>query len=122
MICLGKVTKFLFSFRISHSLPNVANSFWRHGRKKAIADQRTASSSPEHPLFRGHGRSLLGECRHAFREYDNDVSSSRSVVFNISVWLVNKQDFSIHNPEAFKRVYAHCWPLILILSCVSGVY
>lgn len=78
----------------------MANSFWRRGRKKAIVEQRTASSSPEHPLFRGHGRSLLGGCRHAFREYDNDINSSRSLVFNTLVWLVNKQDLSIHNPEA----------------------
>ncbi|KAG6419247.1 hypothetical protein SASPL_121463 [Salvia splendens] len=64
---------------LSHSEPNVANSFWRRSRKKTIAEQRTASSSPEHPFFRGHGRSLLGDCRHSFREYDNDINASRSV-------------------------------------------
>ncbi|KAH6793011.1 Mitogen activated protein kinase kinase like protein [Perilla frutescens var. hirtella] len=64
---------------LSHSEPNVANSFWRRSRKKAIAEQRTASSSPEHPLFRGHGRSLLGGHMHSFREYDNDINASRSV-------------------------------------------
>ncbi|KAG6405114.1 hypothetical protein SASPL_132696 [Salvia splendens] len=76
---------------LSHSDPNVANSFWQ-SRKKAIAEQRTTSSSdyffmyeilqcfsPEHPLFRGHGRSLLGDRRHSFREYDNDINASRSV-------------------------------------------
>ncbi|XP_047947838.1 probable serine/threonine-protein kinase SIS8 [Salvia hispanica] len=63
---------------LSHSDPNVANSFWQ-SRKKAIAEQRTTSSSPEHPLFRGHGRSLLGDRRHSFRVYDNDINASRSV-------------------------------------------
>ncbi|KAL9146225.1 hypothetical protein ABFS82_13G096300 [Erythranthe guttata] len=63
---------------LSHSEPNLANSFWRRSRKKVIAEQRTASSSPEHPFFRGHGRSLLGGHRHSFREYENDVNASRS--------------------------------------------
>ncbi|KAI3456149.1 hypothetical protein Pfo_012812 [Paulownia fortunei] len=63
---------------LSHSEPNVANSFWRRSRKKVIAEQRTASSSPEHPFFRGHGRSLLGGGRHSFREYNNDINASRS--------------------------------------------
>ncbi|XP_041994279.1 serine/threonine-protein kinase EDR1-like isoform X1 [Salvia splendens] len=61
---------------LSHSEPN---SFWRRSRKKTIAEQRTASSSPEHPFFRGHGRSLLGDCRHSFQEYENDNNASRSV-------------------------------------------
>ncbi|XP_022898729.1 serine/threonine-protein kinase EDR1-like isoform X2 [Olea europaea var. sylvestris] len=63
---------------LPHSEPNVANSFWRHSRKKDIAEQRTASSSPEHPFFQGHGRSLLGGCRVSFREYNNDLNASRS--------------------------------------------
>ncbi|KAK6150008.1 hypothetical protein DH2020_017533 [Rehmannia glutinosa] len=63
---------------LSHSEPNVANSFWRRSQKKVIAEQRTASSSPEHPFFRGHGRSLLGGRRHSFREYSNDINESRS--------------------------------------------
>lgn len=50
-------------------------------------------SSPEHPFFRGHGRSLLGGRRHSFRDYDhNDVNASRYVVFSILIWLENKQD------------------------------
>ncbi|KZV57537.1 hypothetical protein F511_02997 [Dorcoceras hygrometricum] len=61
----------------SHSEPNVANSFWLCYRKKVMAEQRTASSSPEHPFFRGHGRSMLGGRSHHFREY-NDVNASRS--------------------------------------------
>ncbi|KAL8460669.1 hypothetical protein ACS0TY_031475 [Phlomoides rotata] len=64
---------------LPYSEPNVATSFWRRSRKKVIAEQRTASSSPEHPFFRGHGRSLLGGHRHSFREYDNDINASRSV-------------------------------------------
>lgn len=61
----------------SHSEPNVAHSFWRCYRKKVMAEQRTASSSPEHPFFRGHGRSMLGGRSHHFREY-NDINASRS--------------------------------------------
>ncbi|KAG8385437.1 hypothetical protein BUALT_Bualt03G0045200 [Buddleja alternifolia] len=64
---------------LSHSEPNVANSFWRRSRKKVIAEQRTASSSPEHPFFRGQRRSLLGGRRHSFRDYENDINASRSV-------------------------------------------
>ncbi|KAL0363468.1 UNVERIFIED_CONTAM: putative serine/threonine-protein kinase SIS8 [Sesamum calycinum] len=62
----------------SYSEPNVANAFWRRSRKKVIAEQRTASLSPEHPFFRGHGRSLLGGRRHSFRERNNDINASRS--------------------------------------------
>ncbi|KAL2494820.1 Mitogen activated protein kinase kinase kinase-related [Forsythia ovata] len=63
---------------LPHSEPNVTNSFWRRSRKKVIAEQRTASSSPERSLFRGHGRSLLGGCRVSSREYNNDLNASRS--------------------------------------------
>lgn len=63
---------------LSYSEPNVANAFWRRSRKKVIAEQRTASLSPEHPFFRGHGRSLLGGRRHSFRERTNDINASRS--------------------------------------------
>ncbi|KAL6546502.1 hypothetical protein OROMI_022223 [Orobanche minor] len=63
---------------LSHSEPNVANSFWRRSLKKDITEQRTEGSSPEHPYFRGHGRSLLGGRRHSFREYSNDINASRS--------------------------------------------
>ncbi|PIA34033.1 hypothetical protein AQUCO_03900142v1 [Aquilegia coerulea] len=44
---------------VSHSEPNIANTFWRRSRRKAVAEQRTASSSPEHPLLRARGRSML---------------------------------------------------------------
>ncbi|CAA0823663.1 Mitogen activated protein kinase kinase kinase-related [Striga hermonthica] len=63
---------------LSHSEPNVANSFWQRSLKKDVAEQKTAGSSPEHPFFRGHGRSLLGGRRHSFREYSNDINASRS--------------------------------------------
>ncbi|PUZ74858.1 hypothetical protein GQ55_1G100200 [Panicum hallii var. hallii] len=58
----------------SHSDPNVANAFCGRSRKK-VADehQRTASSSPEHPLFRVRGRSMLGD-----RQQGNSVAVSRS--------------------------------------------
>lgn len=32
------------SFSLSHSEPNIATTFWRRSRRKAIAEQRTASS------------------------------------------------------------------------------
>ncbi|KAJ4976744.1 hypothetical protein NE237_001850 [Protea cynaroides] len=63
---------------LSHSEPNIANAFWRRSRKKVIAEQRTASSSPEHPLLRAHGRSMLSGDRQSFREYSDDMASSRS--------------------------------------------
>ncbi|KAJ4981376.1 hypothetical protein NE237_032213 [Protea cynaroides] len=63
---------------LSHTEPNIANAFWRRSRKKVIAEQRTASSSPEHPLFRARGRSMLSGDRQIFREYSDDMASSRS--------------------------------------------
>ncbi|XP_031494390.1 serine/threonine-protein kinase CTR1-like isoform X1 [Nymphaea colorata] len=69
---------------VSHSEPNIANAFWRRSRRKVIAEQRTASSSaldnvcsPEHPLFRARGRSMLGANRQTFAE-DDSVTASRS--------------------------------------------
>lgn len=63
----------------SHSEPNIANAFWRRSRRKAVAEQqRTASSSPEHPLLRARGRSMLSGDRQAFREYADGVAASRS--------------------------------------------
>ncbi|KAF6173995.1 hypothetical protein GIB67_039946 [Kingdonia uniflora] len=73
----------------SHSEPNIANVFWRRSRRKAIAEQRTASSrdlavvylslcSPEHPFFRVRGRSMLSGHRHSFREYPEGMAASRS--------------------------------------------
>ncbi|OVA01396.1 Protein kinase domain [Macleaya cordata] len=64
---------------LSHSEPNIANNIWRRSRRKVIAEQRTASSSPEHPLFRGRGRSMLSSGgRQSFREYADDIAASRS--------------------------------------------
>ncbi|KAG2712537.1 hypothetical protein I3843_04G122700 [Carya illinoinensis] len=63
---------------LSHSEPNIANTFWRRSRRKAIAEQRTASSSPEHPSFRARGRSMLSGDRKSFRDYADDMASSRS--------------------------------------------
>lgn len=63
----------------SHSEPNIANAFWRRSRRKAVAEQqRTASSSPEHPLFRARGRSMLSGDRQSFRGYADGVAVSRS--------------------------------------------
>ncbi|KAG7034899.1 Serine/threonine-protein kinase EDR1 [Cucurbita argyrosperma subsp. argyrosperma] len=63
---------------LSHSEPNIANAFWRRSRRKDIAEQRTASSSPEHPSFRARGRSMLSGDRKVFRDFSDDVSTSRS--------------------------------------------
>ncbi|CAD6247449.1 unnamed protein product [Miscanthus lutarioriparius] len=58
----------------SHSEPNVANAFCGHSRDKVVNEhQRTASSSPEHPLSRVRGRSMLGD-----RQYGGAVAVSRS--------------------------------------------
>uniref|UniRef100_A0A1D1Y907 non-specific serine/threonine protein kinase n=2 Tax=Anthurium amnicola TaxID=1678845 RepID=A0A1D1Y907_9ARAE len=62
----------------SHSEPNIANVFWRRSRRKAVAEQRAASSSPEHSLLRARGRSMLGGEKHSYREYANSVAPSRS--------------------------------------------
>ncbi|CAA6671477.1 unnamed protein product [Spirodela intermedia] len=62
----------------SHSEPNITNAFWRRSRRKAIAEQRASSSSPEHPLFRARGRSMLGGEKHSYGEYADGVASSRS--------------------------------------------
>uniref|UniRef100_A0A0D9VE69 Protein kinase domain-containing protein n=1 Tax=Leersia perrieri TaxID=77586 RepID=A0A0D9VE69_9ORYZ len=58
----------------SHSEPNVANAFCGRSRRKVVEEhQRTASSSPEHPLSRTRGRSMLGD-----RQYGDGVAVSRS--------------------------------------------
>ncbi|KAJ8455262.1 hypothetical protein OPV22_035190, partial [Ensete ventricosum] len=59
------------------SEPDIANAFWRRSRRKVVAG-RTASSSPEHPLCRTRGRSMLGSDRQSFREYADGVTISRS--------------------------------------------
>ncbi|EEF33862.1 serine/threonine-protein kinase EDR1 [Ricinus communis] len=64
---------------LSHSEPNIATTFWRRSRKKVIAEQRTASSSPEHPSFRARGRSMLSGDRHSIRDYADDEAAPRSV-------------------------------------------
>ncbi|KNA17211.1 hypothetical protein SOVF_082160 isoform B [Spinacia oleracea] len=64
---------------LSHSEPNIATTFWRRSRRKVIAEQRTASSSPEHPSLRARGRSMLGGERKSFRDFADDAGSSRSV-------------------------------------------
>ncbi|XLR34333.1 hypothetical protein S83_062233 [Arachis hypogaea] len=63
---------------LSHSEPNIATAFGRRSRRKAIAEQRTASSSPEHPSFRARARSLLSGDRTAFRDFADDQATSRS--------------------------------------------
>ncbi|KAH0736751.1 hypothetical protein KY285_012458 [Solanum tuberosum] len=62
----------------SHSAPNTATTVWRRGRSKVITEPRTASSSPEHPSFRAHGRSMLSGDNRTFSGYSDDVSTSRS--------------------------------------------
>ncbi|KAF7833918.1 serine/threonine-protein kinase EDR1-like isoform X1 [Senna tora] len=64
---------------LSHSEPNIATAFGRRSRRKVIAEQRTASSSPEHPSFRARGRSMLGGDRKAFRDFVDDEATSRSL-------------------------------------------
>ncbi|GLJ15497.1 hypothetical protein SUGI_0254480 [Cryptomeria japonica] len=61
---------------LSRSEPDIANGFWRRSRRKAIAEQRTSSSSPEHPLLRTHGRSMLSGRRQSFGEDGDSVSAS----------------------------------------------
>ncbi|XP_058730442.1 serine/threonine-protein kinase EDR1-like [Vicia villosa] len=63
---------------LSHSEPNIATSFGRRSRRKVIAEQRTASSSPEHPLFQARGQSKLGRDKTAFRDFADDQATSRS--------------------------------------------
>ncbi|XP_039053416.1 serine/threonine-protein kinase EDR1-like isoform X1 [Hibiscus syriacus] len=60
---------------LSHSEPNI---FWRRSRRKVIVEQRTASSSPEHPSFQAHARSMLSGDRNSHRDFGNDIAASRS--------------------------------------------
>ncbi|KAL2594228.1 hypothetical protein AAZV13_12G176900 [Glycine max] len=66
------------SLSLSHSEPNIATAFGRRSRRKVIAEQRTASSSPEHPSFRARGRSMLSGDRTTFRDFADDQATSRS--------------------------------------------
>ncbi|KAF7822917.1 serine/threonine-protein kinase EDR1-like isoform X1 [Senna tora] len=63
---------------LSHSEPNIATAFGRRSRRRVIAEQRTASSSPEHPSFRARGRSMLSGDRKTFRDFADDGATSRS--------------------------------------------
>ncbi|XP_004505487.1 serine/threonine-protein kinase EDR1 isoform X1 [Cicer arietinum] len=63
---------------LSHSEPNIATSIGRRSRRKVIAEQRTASSSPEHPSFQARGQSKLGGGKTAFRDFADDQATSRS--------------------------------------------
>ncbi|CAJ2645772.1 unnamed protein product [Trifolium pratense] len=60
------------------SEPNIATSFGRRSRRKVFAEQRTASSSPEHPSFQARGQSKLGGDKTAFRDFADDQATSRS--------------------------------------------
>lgn len=62
----------------SHSEPNIATAAWRRSRRKVITEQRTASSSPEHPSFRARARSMLSGDTKTFKDYSDDVATSRS--------------------------------------------
>ncbi|XP_058753579.1 probable serine/threonine-protein kinase SIS8 isoform X2 [Vicia villosa] len=66
------------SLSLSHSEPNITTSFGRRSRRKVIAEQRTASSSPEHPSFRARARSMLSGDRTEFRDFADDQATSRS--------------------------------------------
>ncbi|CAI9089210.1 OLC1v1023742C1 [Oldenlandia corymbosa var. corymbosa] len=61
-----------------HSEPNIAATFWRRSRRRVIAEQRTASSSPEHPSSRARGRSMLSGDNKSFKDFSDDISASRS--------------------------------------------
>ncbi|RDY12432.1 Serine/threonine-protein kinase EDR1, partial [Mucuna pruriens] len=65
------------SLSLSHSEPNIASAFGRRSRRKVIAEQRTASSSPEHPSFQARGRSMLSGDRTAFRDFADDQAAPR---------------------------------------------
>ncbi|CAN8267944.1 unnamed protein product [Cochlearia groenlandica] len=60
----------------SKSESNMANEFWRQNRRKIIADQRTASSSPEHLSFRARTRSMLSGDNNLARDFTADVATS----------------------------------------------
>ncbi|KAG2324778.1 hypothetical protein Bca52824_007506 [Brassica carinata] len=62
----------------SQSESNIANDFWRQNRRKFIADQRTAGSSPEHLSFRTRTRSILSGDRDLAQDFVA-TSSSKSV-------------------------------------------
>ncbi|XWS33041.1 hypothetical protein CRYUN_Cryun22dG0043600 [Craigia yunnanensis] len=61
---------------LSQTEPNITTTFWRRSRRKVIAEQRTASSSPEHPSFRARARSMLSGDKNSVRDCADDVASS----------------------------------------------
>ncbi|KAM1462839.1 hypothetical protein ACFX15_046113 [Malus domestica] len=73
---LRPITSMERKLSLSHSEPNIATTFCRRSRRTAIAEQRTASSSPEHPSFRARGRSMLSGDRKSFRDYADDMPTS----------------------------------------------
>ncbi|XP_078429220.1 putative serine/threonine-protein kinase SIS8 isoform X2 [Wolffia australiana] len=56
----------------------IANAFWRRSRRKAVAEHRASSSSPEHPFSRARGRSVLSGEKHSFREHPDGVTAPSS--------------------------------------------
>ncbi|KAK7264391.1 hypothetical protein RJT34_32000 [Clitoria ternatea] len=66
------------SLSLPHSESNITAAFGRRSRRKVIAEQRTASSSPEHPSFQARVRSKLSGDTTAFRDFGDDQSTSRS--------------------------------------------
>ncbi|KAD7117284.1 hypothetical protein E3N88_04552 [Mikania micrantha] len=82
---------------LSRSEPDIAASFWRRSRRKAINEPRTASSSPEHPSFRARGRSMLSGDR-SFRDYPDDIGPSRSEGTSMSDHRRSRRSISI-TPE-----------------------
>ncbi|XP_011083006.1 serine/threonine-protein kinase EDR1-like isoform X3 [Sesamum indicum] len=63
---------------LSQSEPNIAAAFWQRSRRKVIAQNRTASSSPEHPSLRARARSMLSGDNKPFRDFSDDIATSRS--------------------------------------------
>ncbi|CAG7902957.1 unnamed protein product [Brassica rapa] len=62
----------------SQSESNIANEFWRQNRRKVIADQRTAGSSPEHLSFRTRTRFMLSGDRNLAQDFTGDVATTSS--------------------------------------------
>ncbi|XP_042385319.1 RAF proto-oncogene serine/threonine-protein kinase-like isoform X5 [Zingiber officinale] len=64
---------------VSHSEPDIANALAGCNQRKTVAEQQhTASSSPEHPLSRARGWSMLSGDRQTFRECTDNADASRS--------------------------------------------
>ncbi|KAJ0246683.1 hypothetical protein HA466_0171880 [Hirschfeldia incana] len=63
---------------LSPSESNIANEFWRQNRRKVIADQRTAGSSPEHLSFRTRTKSMLSGDKNLAQDVTGNVATSSS--------------------------------------------